>query len=64
MAQKNDISFEGELGELKDIIQKLSNPEITLSDSVKLYKTGLEKLKTASEMLQKAKLEIEEYAAK
>jgi exodeoxyribonuclease VII small subunit len=64
MAQKNEKSFENELCEVKEIVTKLSNPEITLSESVKLYKDGLEKLKNASKILESAKLEIEEYAAK
>jgi len=61
---KTEQNFEKELAEIKEIVQKLSDPEITLSDSVKLYKQGQEKLKNASKTLEDAKLEIEEYDAK
>jgi exodeoxyribonuclease VII small subunit len=61
---KIEPNFEKELAEIKEIVQKLSDPEITLSQSVKLYKEGQEKLKNASQTLEHAKLEIEEYDAK
>jgi len=52
--------FEKKIEEAKKVLDKLMNPEITLSDSVKLYKEGIKALKDAQEMLEKAKVEIEE----
>ena len=52
--------FEKKIEEAKKVLEKLMNPEITLSESVKLYKEGIEALKEAQEMLEKAKVEIEE----
>ncbi|WP_281950520.1 exodeoxyribonuclease VII small subunit [Nitrosophilus kaiyonis] len=52
--------FEKKIEDAKKVLEKLMNPEITLSDSVKLYKEGLKALKEAQEMLEKAKVEIEE----
>ncbi len=64
MAEKQKNSFEKELNDVKEIVQKLSNPELTLSDGVGLYKDGVQKLKIASELLENAKLEIESYETK
>jgi len=61
MAEKN---FEKELNDIKEIVQKLSNPEITLGESVKLYKNGIEKLQNANKILEDAKLEIQSYESK
>jgi len=52
--------FEKRIEDAKKILEKLMNPEITLSESVKLYKEGTKALKEAQKMLEKAKVEIEE----
>ena len=61
MAEKQKNDFEKEILEIKEVIQQLSNPEITLNESVKIYKSGIDKLKSATEMLEKAKLEISNH---
>ena len=61
MAEKPKEDFEKEILEIKEVIQKLSDPEITLNESVKIYKSGIDKLKKATEMLEKAKLEISNH---
>ena len=50
--------FETKLKAARDILEKLSNPEITLQSSVEEYKKGMKALKEASKMLEDAK---EEY---
>ncbi|MFY9083038.1 exodeoxyribonuclease VII small subunit, partial [Aliarcobacter butzleri] len=40
----------------KEFLEKLSNPEITLSDSIKLYKDGIKELEVAQKLLDEAKL--------
>jgi exodeoxyribonuclease VII small subunit len=57
----SDVSFEEHIEKSKEILEKLMNPEITLSDSVKLYKDGTDKLKEASKLLEEAKLKFELY---
>jgi exodeoxyribonuclease VII small subunit len=56
-----DISFEQKIEKSKELLEKLMNPEITLSDSVKLYKEGTDELKEAQKLLEEAKLKFELY---
>jgi exodeoxyribonuclease VII small subunit len=56
-----EISFEKKIEKSKTILEKLMNPEITLSDSVALYKEGILELKEAGKLLEDAKLEFLEY---
>lgn len=51
-----DISFEEKVIKAKELLEKLSNPQITLSDSIKLYKTGIKELEDAQKLLDEAKL--------
>lgn len=57
----SEVSFEEHIEKSKEILQKLMNPEITLSDSVVLYKDGINELQTASKLLEDAKLKFELY---
>lgn len=60
MEEKERPSFEEALMELESIVKQLENDEITLEDSVKLYKKGLELSKFCSEILDQAELRIEQ----
>ncbi|MBP6164102.1 MAG: exodeoxyribonuclease VII small subunit, partial [Aliarcobacter sp.] len=40
----------------KELLEKLSNPQITLSDSINVYKTGVKELEDAQKLLDEAKL--------
>ena len=51
-----EISFEEKVIKAKELLEKLSNPQITLSDSIKLYKTGVKELEDAQKLLDEAKL--------
>ncbi|MDD3007855.1 MAG: exodeoxyribonuclease VII small subunit [Arcobacter sp.] len=51
-----EISFEEKVLKAKELLEKLSNPQITLSDSIKLYKTGIKELEDAQKLLDEAKL--------
>jgi len=57
MATSKD--FEKKLENSKQILQKLMNPEVTLQDSVKFYKDGMNALSDAQKILEEAKLEFE-----
>jgi len=51
-------NFEGYLAQSKSLIEKLSAPGVTLEESVKLYKEGMETIAKAQKLLQEASLEI------
>ena len=57
----SEMSFEERIEKSKEILEKLMNPEITLSDSVALYKNGTDELKEASKLLEEVKLKFEVY---
>jgi exodeoxyribonuclease VII small subunit len=57
----SEMSFEDRIEKSKEILEKLMNPEITLSESVALYKDGTDELKDASRLLEEAKLKFEVY---
>lgn len=54
--EKESINFEEKILKAKELLEKLSNPQITLSDSLKLYKTGIKELEDAQKLLDEAKL--------
>jgi len=51
-------SFENKIQNSKEILEKLNNNEISLSDAMKLYKEGLKQLKEAEKMLETAELKF------
>jgi exodeoxyribonuclease VII small subunit len=57
---KDTISFEDKIKKAKELLDKLVDPELTLSNSVKLYKDGLKELDEAQKLLDEAKLQFEE----
>lgn len=50
------INFEEKIIKAKELLEKLSNPQITLSDSIKVYKTGVKELEDAQKLLDESKL--------
>ncbi|RBQ26055.1 MULTISPECIES: exodeoxyribonuclease VII small subunit [Arcobacteraceae] len=54
--EEKDINFEDKILKAKEILEKLSNPQITLSDSLNLYKDGIGELENAQKLLDEAKL--------
>ena len=57
---KKTTSFETKIEESKKLLDKLIEPEITLQDSVKVYKDGIKELEEAQKLLDEAKLEFKE----
>ena len=49
-------NFEEKILKAKELLEKLSNPQITLSDSINVYKTGVKELEDAQKLLDVAKL--------
>ncbi|RXJ54117.1 exodeoxyribonuclease VII small subunit [Candidatus Marinarcus aquaticus] len=58
--EEEAVSFEKKLENSKALLNKLIDPEITLSDSVEVYKAGMKELSEAQKLLEEAKLEFEE----
>ena len=56
---KKDIKFEEALEKLAEINEKLESEEISLDESIKLFKEGLELSKLCQKKLDEAKLEIQ-----
>lgn len=52
-------SYEKNIENSKEILEKLMQPDITLSESMKLYKDGLKELEEATKLLDDAKQEFE-----
>ena len=62
MAEKKiELSFEDKIKTAKELLEKLIDPEITLENSVKVYKNGMKEIEEAQKLLDEAKLEYEEY---
>ncbi|MEA3354479.1 MAG: exodeoxyribonuclease VII small subunit [Campylobacterota bacterium] len=57
------LSFESKIDEANKYLEKLVDPEITLSQSVKVYKQGMKELEDAQKMLDEAKLQFKEIEA-
>jgi exodeoxyribonuclease VII small subunit len=60
MEQKERPSFEQALTQLESIVEKLENQEVTLEDSVILYKQGMELSNFCSDILDQAELKIQQ----
>ena len=59
---KQTKSFEENLEIAKDVLDELSSSDVSLDDSMNLYKDGLKHLNAASKILEKAKLDFEELS--
>lgn len=52
---KEELSFENKIEKAKELLEKLSKPDITLSDSLSIYKNGIKELEEAQKLLDEAK---------
>lgn len=55
--------FEDKIKQTKEILQKLNTQDLSLKEGLELYKQGMQELKNAQDLLEKAKLEYEEIKA-
>jgi exodeoxyribonuclease VII small subunit len=62
--QEETVSFETKIEEAKKYLDKLIEPDITLSQSVEAYKKGMAEIELAQKLLDNAKLEFEELSNK
>lgn len=57
---KKELKFEEALAKLSDINEKLSSDDVSLEESIKLFKEGVELTKLCQKKLDEAKQEIEQ----
>ena len=55
------MKFEEALLKLNEIVEKLDGGELTLEDSVKLYKEGIDLSAQCKKQIEDAKLKVNEY---
>lgn len=60
--ENKEQSFEENIKNAQELLEKLIDPEITLSQSVTIYKQGLKELEEAGKLLENAKLEFQELS--
>lgn len=53
------MSFEENLNKANEALEKLNDKDLSLDESVKIYKAGLKFIENARNELEKAKLEVE-----
>jgi exodeoxyribonuclease VII small subunit len=58
------VDFEKKLDSAKEVLEKLMDPELTLDQSVKSYKEGMQTLQDAQKILEEATLEFEKIQGK
>lgn len=56
-------SFEEKMEKINALLKSLNDKDLSLEESVKLYKQGVALLKEAKEILENAKLEVTEINA-
>ena len=56
-------SFEDKMEKINALLKSLNDKDLSLEESVKLYKQGVALLKEAKEILENAKLEVAEINA-
>jgi len=58
-----DENFEKKIAKAKEILDSLTNPEVTLLKSMQLYSLGIKELKEATKLLEDAKLKFKEASS-
>jgi exodeoxyribonuclease VII small subunit len=53
------VTYEQRIEKAKELLEKLADPGVTLSQSVKNYKEGLDELAKAQQLIEEAKTQIE-----
>ena len=63
MARKSDKNFEKAITELEESVKRLEDGDISLEESIKEYKKGMDLAAYCMEVLKKAEQEIYVYEA-
>jgi exodeoxyribonuclease VII small subunit len=59
MAEKTE-NFEKNIENAKKTLEQLLDPDITIENSIKAYEHGMQELKEAQKILEKAQIKIQE----
>ena len=62
MSEEKKPNFEENIKNAQVLLERLIDPEITLSKSVEVYKEGLKELEMAQKLLDDVKLEFQELS--
>ena len=54
-----ETTFEEKLANAKSILEKLMDPSLPMDESIKAYQAGLQELKDAEAMIEKAELQLQ-----
>ena len=60
MSDEPKVDFEASLAELERIVSALERDELELDDALRMFEKGVENLRIANRLLEKARGEIEE----
>lgn len=60
MSEVKELNFEQKIENAKQLLEKLTQPDITLENSVKVYKEGIKEIEEAQKLLDNVKLNFEE----
>ncbi len=55
------MTFEESITKLNEIVTKLDSPDLSLEESIELYKQGMDLSASCKKQLQEAKIKITEY---
>jgi len=53
------VTYEKRIEKAKELLEKVIDPNASLSQSIKSYKEGLDELAKAQKLIEEAKIEIE-----
>ncbi|MBO7650060.1 MAG: exodeoxyribonuclease VII small subunit [Lachnospiraceae bacterium] len=59
MAEEKRVSLENRMQQLEEILRKMESMELTLDESFRLYREGMEQLKKCSEMIDTVEKELQ-----
>ncbi len=62
--QKEKLTYETASAQLDDIFEKMSSPDVTLDESLKLYAKAADLIVFCNSTLEKAQIKIEEISSK
>ncbi len=57
--QEKDLSLEERMQKMEDIIRRMESMEMTLDESFRLYKEGMEQLQKCSDMIDTVEKELQ-----
>ena len=59
MVEEKKVSLENRMQQMEEILRKMESMELTLDESFRLYREGMEQLKKCSEMIDTVEKELQ-----